>query len=131
MSDSIYRKMTIDTKQDISESGNYLSVTVISRLPAGMSKLVEQARDLATKSGMAMRHGALLFGQSGKQVFAASENTHGSKVCGYDVPGQHAEANCLRSIFHQTAAKRRRYQTGIPRAKVWREKVWWGLWNKA
>jgi hypothetical protein len=54
----------------------------------------------AQESKLALRHGAILFDQSGKQVLQTSCNGHGHKIFGYDVPSLHAEANCLRPI-HQ------------------------------
>lgn len=104
-------------------SGSYLPVTILPRLSTNLSKLVEQARQQAQLSTMPMRHGAVMFAHSGKQVFTSSPNTHGHKICGYDVPGQHAEANCLNPSFRQTVARRRRYQAPTARAKVWREKL--------
>lgn len=101
-------------------------VTVIKKLSASLSNLVETARAAAHKSIMPMRHGAVLFAHSGKQIYSVSENTHGNKVCGHDVPGCHAEANCLQPTYYRRAAQRR-YQAGIGRAKPYREKERWVL----
>lgn len=128
MSDRIYRKMSSDSKLIFesklsSDGNNNLPFKLIKDLPSGLAKIVDVARACALNSIMSMRHGAVLFGQSGKRVMNTSQNSHGSKVCGYDVPAQHAEANCLQPIFHQNSARRRRFQTDIPRASVYREKV--------
>ena len=119
--------MSAESKSVI-DSANILPSHVMPRLPAGISKIVNLARVCAVQSTQPMRHGAVLFAQSGKQVFASSENTFGSKVCGYDVPGQHAEANCLQYIFHK-ASSHRRLQARLPRAKVYREKGSQLLWK--
>ena len=128
MSDTICQTMTGNLKK----STNYHlgPVTVIKKLSASLANLVETAKDAARKSVMPMRHGAVLFAHSGKQIYSVSENTHGNKVCGHDVPGCHAEANCLQPVYYRrAAAQRRRYQTGIGRAKVYREKERRVLWG--
>ena len=64
------------------------------------SKLVKIATESANQSVLAMRHGAVLFNHSGRQVININCNSHGSKICGYDVPSIHAEANCLKSVYN-------------------------------
>jgi len=89
--------------------------------------------ECAQKSELPLRHGALLFNNK-KNILQTSCNCHGNKICGYDVPSLHAEANCLKPIYnragrlgrHGHSARNQRYQAG--RAKKCREKGPRVLW---
>jgi hypothetical protein len=69
------------------------------KLSNAMSNLVLMARDAAMQSRLTLRHGAVLF--SKKHIHQACCNDLGSKVCGFDVPSLHAEANCLKPIYNR------------------------------
>ena len=72
-------------------------------LTASLSKLVSIAIESAQTSQLALRHGAVLF-SSKNQIQNTCCNQVGTKICGFDVPSLHAEANCLRPI-HNRAGK--------------------------
>lgn len=79
------------------------------KLSTSLSKLVNIAIDTATESLLPMRHGAVLFA-SKKHILSASCNESGNRVCGFDVPSLHAEANCLRPIYNRAGRFGCRYQ---------------------
>lgn len=95
--------------------------------PASLAKLVDKAVECAQKSQLAARHGAILFGQSGKQIHQVSCNDHGNKICGFDVPSLHAEANCLKPIYNRAGRLGARCRYQASRAKRCREKGSWVL----
>lgn len=59
-----------------------------------LHRLVDLARQQASKSTMRFRHGAVLFSDK-KTVMTMGFNDIDTKVFGYDVPSCHAEASCL------------------------------------
>ena len=88
-------------------------------LSPSFSKLVAQAMECAQKSELPLRHGAVLFSNK-KVILQSSCNCYGNKICGYDVPSLHAEANCMKTIYNRSGRLGCRYQAG--RAKKCREK---------
>lgn len=65
-------------------------------IPGRYLKLIEKAVQCAKESKLPQRHGAILFSNSGKRTYQIRYNDHGDKVCGFDVPSVHAEANCMK-----------------------------------
>src|SRR5439155_26578577 len=78
---------------------------------ASFSQLVNKAMECAQKSELPLRHGAVLFSNKNR-ILQTSCNCYGNKICGYDVPSLHAEANCLKSIYSQSRRVGQRYQCG-------------------
>ena len=75
-------------------------------LTTNLARLVEKAKESAGDSKLPLRHGAVLF-TSKKSIHQISCNSHGHKACGYDVPSQHAEANCLKPLYNRVAREGR------------------------
>jgi hypothetical protein len=71
------------------------------QISSSLSALVELARQTAFESKLALHHGAVLFRQSGKHILETKCNSEGNRICGYDVPSCHAEANCLTFFSRQ------------------------------
>jgi hypothetical protein len=69
-----------------------------------LTRLVDLAVMNAEQSPLQIRHGAVLFGIKGR-VIKSSCNQQGHRVCGFNVPSLHAEANCVQSLH-----TRQRYQ---------------------
>lgn len=97
-----------------------MSSNLGKNLPASLTKLVNKAMECAHTSKLPLRHGAILFSQSGKHIYETSCNCYGNRICGYDVPSLHAEANCLKPIYNRAGRFGYRYQAG--RNKKCREK---------
>lgn len=76
---------------------------------SSMARLVGLAMESAEDSTLQLRHGAVLF-SSKNQICQTSCNQVGHRVCGYDVPSLHAEANCLKPIYNRASRMRHRYQ---------------------
>src|SRR6187401_3034944 len=87
------------------------SINLGKNWPASFSKLVNLAMESAQESQLPLRHGAVLFSNK-KQIVQTSCNCYGNKICGYDVPSLHAEANCLKPIYNRAGRLGQRYQTG-------------------
>lgn len=66
-----------------------------------LAKLVNLAMNTAQDSQLSLRHGAVLF-SSKNQVRCTGCNGTGDKICGFDVPSLHAEANCMKHIYNLT-----------------------------
>lgn len=64
-----------------------------------LCKIVDLAINNALKSSLSWRHGAVLF--SKKTVISTACNCLGNRICGYDVPSIHAEAQCLHNIYRR------------------------------
>lgn len=69
---------------------------------SSLSNLVSKAIETAQTSELDLRHGAVLF-SSMKQVHHSCCNQLGDKICGFDVPNLHAEANCLKPIYNRVS----------------------------
>lgn len=67
---------------------------------SSLCKLVDLAINVAQNSRMPMRHGAVLF-SSKNSVYQTCCNGIGERVCGFDVPSVHAEANCLKPLYNR------------------------------
>jgi len=83
-------------------------------LSNSLSTLLESATYYASKSQMDFKHGAVLFGH-GKKIYYGACNSNGNKLYGFDIPSQHAEANCLRLLNNRahcgrTKNRREKYQ---------------------
>jgi hypothetical protein len=78
-----------------------------------LTRLINLAIDSASKSTFQLKHGAVLF-SSKNSVCQTSYNQHGNRICGYDVPSIHAEANCLNSIYKRHVGRRKvRREKGV------------------
>lgn len=76
---------------------------------SSLCKLVNLAMNTAQDSCLSLRHGAVLF-SSKKQVHCTSCNGIGDKICGFDVPSLHAEANCMKPIYNRAGRFGHRYR---------------------
>jgi hypothetical protein len=77
--------------------------------PSSLSNLVSAAVEIAQESKLPLRHGAVLFSTK-KQIHQSCCNEAGHKICGYDVPSLHAEANCMKPIYNRAGRFGCRYQ---------------------
>lgn len=73
-------------------------MTILTSLSNRLTNIYRLAISNAKQSTMAVKHGAVLFG-NGNRVYAQKSNCSGGKVISYDVPSIHAEANCLTYLY--------------------------------
>lgn len=76
---------------------------------SSLSNLVSAAIESARTSQLPLRHGAVLF-SSKKQIHQCCCNEIGHRICGFDVPSLHAEANCMKPIYNRASRFGHRYQ---------------------
>lgn len=90
---------------------------MLSPISKSFDFLIDEAKTCAEKSIMPMRHGAVLFKHSGKQILGKSENTIGARIFGYHVPARHAEANALSYLHSRVLWRVPYFECGQKEAK--------------
>ena len=63
--------------------------------------MIAQAKNIAYSSPLDMRHGAVLFTQSGRSIQSVGHNDYGKRICDHDVPSIHAEARVIDTIYRR------------------------------
>lgn len=84
-----------------------MTVNLGKKWSLSLHHLVELAMWEAQQSSQPHRHGAVLYA-SMNDIRNTSHNCSGHRLCGYDVPNLHAEANCLKPVYQWRKVHRRK-----------------------